>query len=489
MEKLVLISVLLGLVCGSDVIDLSGGLFEAEISQHDLMLVEFFAPWCGHCKRLAPEYETAATTLKRNDPPVPLAKVDCTDDAGGKDTCSKYGVSGYPTLKIFRNGDFSSEYDGPRSADGIVSTMKKQSGPMAKEVSDVKSLQKILDNAQQPVVVGFFSKEGKEKENLVKAASNLFTNYKVVYSLSEEVNKEFGHTHAVVLFRPVHLNNKFEDNKVEMSAAITRANIEKFAGDNSMGLCGHMTPDNQDLFKKPQVVAYYKVDYKQNPKGTNYYRNRVMKVAKNYKDEGLTFAIASKSDFSGVLESMDIKSDDDVKVVAWQSNGEKFKMEEAFTNDGKALDAFVKKFLAGEIKPFIKSEPAPASNDGPVKVVVGSTFNDIVKDDTKDVLIEFYAPWCGHCKSLEPKYTELGEKLKDVEHVVIAKMDATANDSPAEYAVSGFPTIYWAPMGSKSDPKKYQGGREVDDFIKFIKKESTKPVNVGKKKKSKTDEL
>lgn len=45
-----------------------------------------------------------------------------------------------------------------------------------------------------------------------------------------------------------------------------------------------------------------------------------------------------------------------------------------------------------------------------IKVVVASTFNEIVNDPTKDVLIEFYAPWCGHCKSLAPKYEELATK-------------------------------------------------------------------------------
>lgn len=48
-----------------------------------------------------------------------------------------------------------------------------------------------------------------------------------------------------------------------------------------------------------------------------------------------------------------------------------------------------------------------------LQVVVAENFDSIVNDDSKDVLIEFYAPWCGHCKSLEPKFNELGEKVRE----------------------------------------------------------------------------
>jgi protein disulfide-isomerase A1 len=70
-----------------------------------------FAPWCGHCKALAPEYEEAATTLKEKN--IPLAKIDCTEEA---DLCSKYGVEGYPTLKVFRGPEAISSYGGARKA-------------------------------------------------------------------------------------------------------------------------------------------------------------------------------------------------------------------------------------------------------------------------------------------------------------------------------------------------------------------------------------
>ena len=74
-----------------------------------------FAPWCGHCKALAPEYEEAATSLKEKD--IKLAKVDCTEEA---DLCQTHGVEGYPTLKVFRGLDNVTPYKGQRKANAYV---------------------------------------------------------------------------------------------------------------------------------------------------------------------------------------------------------------------------------------------------------------------------------------------------------------------------------------------------------------------------------
>ncbi|KAJ0111708.1 hypothetical protein Patl1_00911 [Pistacia atlantica] len=222
-----------------DVVVLTEDNFDKEVGQDRGVLVEFYAPWCGHCKKLAPEYEKLGASFKKAKS-VLIGKVDCDEQ---KSVCSKYGVSGYPTIQWFPKGSLEpKKYEGPRTAE----------------------------------------------------------------SLAEFVNNEGG---------------------------------------------------------------------------TN------------------------------------------VKIAAVPSN---------------------------------------------VVVLTADNFDAVVLDESKDVLVEFYAPWCGHCKSLAPTYEKVATAFKMEEDVVIANLDADKYKDLAEkYGVSGYPTLKFFPRSNKAG-EDYEGGRDLDDFVSFI---------------------
>jgi protein disulfide-isomerase-like protein len=125
----------------------------------------------------------------------------------------------------------------------------------------------------------------------------------------------------------------------------------------------------------------------------------------------------------------------------------------------------------GEHKP---EDPAPGVID-----ITGSNADQYINSDT-DSLVEFYAPWCGHCKSLAHDYAVLGEAMEKAnpKNVVAGKVNCVAEATLCQkYGVQGYPTIKFFAKGVSED---YQGGRTVDDFIDFLNKRTTARLRVSK---------
>ena len=207
--------------------------------------------------------------------------------------------------------------------------------------------------------------------------------------------------------------------------------------------------------------------------------HKYLPLAARFRDRGIIFAISDDEEFAQELDDVGLGDwGEDVAACLWTGTqfNPRYPMLEGDAASLEDLEEFLEAFLDDRLQPYLKSQIEPKKQTGPVKVVVASTLNKIVFDPTKDVLLEVYAPWCGHCKALEPVYKKLAERYKNVPGLVIAKIDGTANDLPEGLVPKGFPVIFFVPAVVGATPEQYQGERTLGALAEFLKEKATRSL-------------
>jgi protein disulfide-isomerase A1 len=214
----VIVSVFATIEEEDDVMVLTSANFDGALAENDLILVEFYAPWCGHCKTLAPEYAKAAAQLKKADPKVPLAKVDATEH---RDLGERFGVKGFPTLKWFRNGK-AADYEGGRTASEIVSWISKKSGPAAVTVTSAAQASD-LETDNEVAVFGLFATELSEEYQAFMQAAGAVDGVKFAVSTDSSVATKFGVSAPAIV-----LTKKFDEGRMDYAGPFTNLDITEF---------------------------------------------------------------------------------------------------------------------------------------------------------------------------------------------------------------------------------------------------------------------
>jgi len=431
--------------------------FQEALDANEFILVEFYAPWCGHCKALAPEYAKAAGILAEKGSPIALAKLDATEEPK---IAEQFEVRGYPTLKFFKNGK-DTEYNGGRTADTIVSWLEKKTGPAAKTLATVDEAKAfVADN--DIAIIGFFDSVESDGAKAFLAAAGNMDDFPFAITSEAAVLAEYKAA-GVVIFK------NFDEGRNDMEGEVTEESVTAFVAGNSLPLVVDFSQDTaQKIFSgdiKSHLLLFMSGAAEDHAAKVEIARG----IAKDYKGQMLFVTInTDEEDHKRIMEFFGMEESElpSMRIIKLEEDMSKFKPASTELSDSN-IRAFVKSYLAGELKPHLMSEEIPEDWDKePVKVLVAKNFEEVAKDTAKDVLVEFYAPWCGHCKQLTPVWEKLGEKYKDHESIIIGKMDATANELE-DIKVQGFPTIK---LIQKETNKiiDYNGERTLDGFVKFL---------------------
>jgi protein disulfide-isomerase A4 len=380
----------------SDVVILTKDNFTQFTVNEELTLVEFYAPWCGHCKRLEPKFEKAATLLKK-DTNIRLAKVDATVES---ELAAIHNITGYPSLFVYRKGGKRANYDGEQTEQSLVSTMKEYLSLPSHEVKNLNDYKYLFRQNDRPVIIGVFQNEDDQ-------FYQLFLNY----AFKNRKTFQFGHTFekissledvqapAIVLQHHPDVRSKFEKEKyIFNNENAVEKDLEEFIQQHQIPLVGILTQENQRniyLSRRPICIVIYDLDFSfDHRERTQYWRNKILKVANTYKTK-YTFAIADEEKMSGLLKEFGLEeSDEDVNVGCYDSQGLKYRMEDDDEFTSESFEDFINRLDKGKIQPYFKSQPIPKqSMVNGIQTIVGKNFDKIVKDKSKNVLVFFYAPW------------------------------------------------------------------------------------------------
>lgn len=461
----------------SAVVKLEQDNFQDFLKENSLVMAEFFAPWCGHCKKLAPEYVKAAEELKSKN--VSLVQIDCDDN---RDLCMQLQIPGFPSIKLIKDGDIAhaKDYNGARTAEAIVKFMIKQTQPAVQVVEDKAALDALVANSTVPVVVDFGVNDFNA--TFYQFAHALSDDY-VFISLPSKENK-------ISVFLPVEGSSAEEivfkgDHK---TLAKDRSVFEEWLKVESLPFFGEINGEVFNAYLESGLpLAYF---FFNEPSEVEENRKFFTDLAKKYRGK-MAFVSLDAKQFGRHAENLNMKQQFPLFAIHNMISNQKFGLpqmaEEEFAKLNKAIKLktkditkLVENVLSGKAEAIVKSEEVPSVQESNVFKIVGKTHDKIVADPKKDVLVKYYAPWCGHCKKMAPTYEELADTYasdsSSKDKVVIAEVDATANDI-FNVEIAGYPTILLYPAGKNAEPVVYEGDRSLDSFLTFIKENGANGID------------
>lgn len=455
--------------------------FDSFIQDNRVVVAEFYAPWCVHSQKIIDRLVAASENLEVQD--VTFAQVDCV---AHKDLCERFDIDVYPTMKVFKNHNLTDfvNFTGPTSINAITATILMLDPAPVKIVQSEPVLQNLLEKSDKPVVVDNSNGFNKTFYEIAEEHKDAFTF--VSYNKTEESNFI------------VYVNRNLAENvQPEIVEIVNRDSIEKFINDKdsfirwvkkeTLPTYGLLTSSNYATYVDVGIpLAYYmynnETDAKENipffKELGDKYRGKISFVGL----DGTKFDLPRKN--LELKEQYPLFAIHDISKnrkypLAQMDQDEYEKLTEPLQLDKDAITSLVEQFVNKTAIPILRSEEVP-TQDSVIYKLVGSTHDQIVLDEEKDVLVMYYAPWCNISSSLAPLFERTAKILYEDESIkqklLVAKIDSFNNDV-ISIDIEGFPTVALFPAGKDAKPIIHTGGKSIESLMAFVSEHSKNQIN------------
>jgi protein disulfide-isomerase A1 len=394
------------------VIVLDKSTFSEALDNYQKILVEFYAPWCEHCKEFAPEYSKAAESLKKNK--IPLAKVDGSEN---RELVDKYNIKGYPSLIYFVEGN-PTDYTGVRTAAGVIDWVTERQKKKIFKVSESGGISSLLEKPG-PFAL-FLGKISDTERSVFEFAAINVKDFEFFESDSEEdAFKVSVKSPKILVFQ--------KGEKFEYNGNINTLDLIKYMEKFKPAKVHKFNDQTAKMIFDYQSTTFFYLGDKEAVEG----KKEILKqLAAEFKETFVfTFCdLAWKGNGVKLADALGIKAESQplVVIVDFQDAFNKYKSSD-LTEEG--IRKFIAMYADKSLSPYFKSQevPLPDTENG-VKVIVGKNHQEIVLDNSKVVVVLYYAPEHPKCAEFLPKYERLAKETRKWPDLTIGKFDLSKNE-------------------------------------------------------------
>ncbi|XP_011611081.2 protein disulfide-isomerase isoform X1 [Takifugu rubripes] len=450
---------------GNDgVLQLNSGNFDRALREHEQLLVHFYVPLSGQGHQVSAAFEGAAVELQGSE--VKLAVVDAAKE---KDLAKELNVAGSSEIRLYVSGDKHSPVvcPVPQSSTSILTWLRRRAGSPGDLVRDLSQ----LETSEDVTVVGFFRELNQEYVQTFYATAIQLPDVSFAITQDNEVTHKYGLTYDVVfLLRKSKLIQAYklmpQTSKEELMVFISVYQMDpvtEYTGKTANQILSSPVLNHALLFIRKSSADFNHV-YSAFNNAAQSFRVKILFVWVNVDEprNGRLMEYFRVRDFEAPL----IRVVNLTSHVTYQLPSDTLEVE--------SIKTFCASYLEGKAKPKMQSEAIPEGWDTqPVKELVGMNLEEVAFNPNKTVFVMFYLPYSPASRALFPLWEELAEATEGREGVVIARIDASANDinlSPQ----GAYPTLCLFPALHAERMVVYSGERRLEDLIQFLNTEMEK---------------